>query len=150
MNQFIANGVTPINFQQVYSAYIQPLIRELDLFLKTTPEPYTTREVASILDINHSDLLHIMQQLNLQEIDKVSFFNIVREAQSYICTLLTRQFSIVTTSYTAQNIAYIYNLDITNVENAFYSLGISNVSNSELNLVFRNIKLSQYNFKVKV
>ncbi|OOB79062.1 MAG: hypothetical protein ATN34_01665 [Epulopiscium sp. Nele67-Bin002] len=151
MSQFVSCGVTPTNFQEVYYTYIQPKIRELDIFLKTSEAPYDTKEVAAILEDSEKNILHIMDKLGLTEINKVTFFKLITEVQSYIATLLTRQFSVTNSSvYTPQNIAYIYNLEKTLVEDAFYALGEEVISSGDLNLLFSNIKVSQYNFKMHI
>ncbi len=149
MSQFLSCGVTPTNFQEVYYTYIQPKIRELDIFLKTSEAPYDITEVADILEDSQENILHIMDKLGLTEVNKVTFFKIITEVQTYIATLLTRQFSITNTSvYTPKNIAFIYNLEQTLVEDAFYTLGEEVISSTDLNLLFTHIKVSQYNFKM--
>ncbi len=151
MSQFLSCGVTPTNFQEVYYTYIQPKIRELDIFLKTEEAPYNIKSVADVLEDTEENILHIMRHLGLTEVNKVSFFKIITEVQTYIATLLTRQFSVTNSSvYTPKNISYIYNLEQTLVEDAFYTLGEEVISSTDLNLLFSHIKVTQYNFKMQI
>ncbi len=148
MNSFLPLGVSPTNFQYIYKHYIKPQIIAIDIFIKSSEQPYSLEGISEILGIDYHDLLHIIDEYDITTLDKTGFFKIMTKSSSYVGNLISRQFSMSNKSvYTPENIAYIYNLDINSVEEAFYVLGTTYIDEKELGTLFKNIKLSKYNFK---
>ncbi|OON94269.1 MAG: hypothetical protein ATN31_03935 [Candidatus Epulonipiscioides saccharophilum] len=146
MNKFRYTDTTT-NFYEIYKSYIQPKIQNLDLLLKTSTAPFDIEEVISVLDISRKEFLAIQQELEIDEIDKKSFFKILNSSTSYIGNLVTRQFQLGTGGiYTPDSIAHIYALDPPAVQKAFNILGYTRATDRNLHIVFKHISVPKYTF----
>ncbi|OON97270.1 MAG: hypothetical protein ATN36_00530 [Epulopiscium sp. Nele67-Bin005] len=151
MENFLVLGDLTITYQQVYTDYIKPQIEEIDILLKSSHSSYTITEVARVLNISKEEILHIMQENNIVEINKIYFFHILMEAKSYVGQLIKRQWRVPNTNdYTAFNIAYIYNLDYKLVETAFSKLQMTTVSDEDLSILFSHIPVTKSAFAINV
>lgn len=127
-------------FSQIYKCNIQTRLKQIDIFLKTTPAPYELNEISDLLHIHLNDLTHIMQDKKITILNMVSFFTIVQTSSNYICKLIQREWEYHTSRYyTPEAIAYIYELNLEKVQTAFKESGLSQVDSHNINELFQYI-----------
>lgn len=136
-----------VSYKTIYDQNIAPKLQAIDLLLKTTDAPYEPQSVASVLQMSTEELQTIMNIHQIQSITLVDFFTIVSHSSSYICKLIQRQwrhFSL--THYTPEVIAYIYELNIDKVKQAFSELNLTAIHSEDLMQLFSNIHISIFRF----
>jgi len=126
-------------FLDEYRDCIRPRIREIDTFLRLRDE-YCTGCVAEILSLCEEEVVQIMNEVGLKKIDRQSFMDIMQRGSSRICQLYAREVALHSPYvYTSDDIAYIYNLDLQAVKNAYQILKIKEVTAFTMPLVFGKI-----------
>ena len=129
-----------VSFKQIYIQNISPKLMDIDVFLKTNDAPYNPIEVALVLGMPTEEVTDLMKEHNIKAITLVDFFTIVSHASSYICRLITRQWKYAfSEDYTPEMIAYIYELNLTKVQEAFKLLGKCYIAPHEMLEVFNHI-----------
>ena len=126
-------------FLDEYNEYIAPKIAEIDVLLREADffEPCCVARVLSLLP---DEVCEIAQSLQIEKIDTQAFLQIMQAGSSRICGFYARELELNSPqTYTSENIAYIYNLDKTQVENAFQKLKIKEVTAFTMPLVFSQI-----------
>jgi len=132
--------VSTYTFLEEHKRYIQPTIEEIDIFLKTAEHPFQTADVACVLDISKDEVLKIMAEKGIKTIDEDAFFTIMSAGSNRICVMYAREIEIGSpATYTAAQIAYIYNLDEILVKDACHKLQIKEVTAFTMPLIFANI-----------
>lgn len=132
----------PKNFLEAYENEIAPKLKEIDILLKSSEYPLTTEEVSRVLCITKEEILSIMNNENINEINKLTFFQIMTKGNSYICKLFNRELECGSPHfYSVEDISYIYNIDKKLIDNACNFLGINNITSSTLPLIFVQIPL---------
>ena len=133
-----------ITFMEQYKKQIEPRINAIDLFIKTETPPYDIKKTARLLQIPVRELRQIMKQEQLDTIDRNAFFHIMKNGTSPICRLFARELNCGLPSfYTAENISYIYNLDISTVLSAAKEMGVNHFSRSMVSILFQHIFVTQ-------
>jgi len=125
------------SFLDEYNQHISPAIGAIDVFLRTAKYPLSITDVACVLDIDSAEVTDIATGINCDAIDKAAFIAIMARGSSRICRMYGREAACGSPpTYSAAQIAYIYNLDIGLVENACDALGIREVTTLTMPLVF--------------
>ena len=140
MDYYTSSCVTLQSFDQIYKHSIRPKLEAIDLFIKSSEAPYSSNEVASVLGVEHAELLNIMNKNNIVELNRITFFHVILDLSSDICKLITRQWKYHThETYNAQMISDIYKLNIHKVQGAFEDLGTQLITDVELMDIFKRI-----------
>jgi len=128
------------NFLQEYESNIVPKLKAIDVFLKTETFPIKKEDVADILYMDIKYIEKIMKKLRIKNIYISDFMQIMKNGESYICKLYQRELEIGSPlTYTHSQIAYIYNLDKYEVENACKKLKIKEITSFVMPLVFEKV-----------
>lgn len=145
MNNPITSCVQLINYEAYYNKSIRPKIEAIDLYLKENSAPFHLYDVAHILEIEINELTTHMQNLNIDELNPITFFSIVLSSSSEICKLLSRQWRYAKRRhYTPEIVAEIYQLNLHKVQLAFDDLNLSQITNQDLPEVFKRIHLTVF------
>jgi len=127
-------------FLEEYEGYIKPALSEIDVFLKTSEYPLCPADVACILGIEEDEVQSVLLKIGRTSIDKYTFFDIMSKGSSAICRLYSREVETGSPpTYTPNQVAYIYNLDISAVKNACQKLKIKEITAFTMSLVFAKI-----------
>ena len=127
-------------FLDEYRDCIRPRIREIDTFLRLRDE-FCVACVAQILSVCEEEVVQIMEILGLEKIDRQNFMSIMQRGSSRICQLYARELNVKSPpTYTSEDIAYIYNLDLQAVKDAYQILKINEVTSFTMPLVFGKIE----------
>lgn len=131
-------------FIEQYQNEIEPNLQTIDLFIKTESPPYNAGTTAALLQIPLSELQAIMKDERLTELNRQAFFIIMKNGSSPLCKMFSRELDCgLPVYYTAEDISYIYNLDISTVISAAKSLGVSYFSRPMIYILFRQILINQ-------
>lgn len=131
-------------FKEEYETQIEPYLQQIDLFLKTKKPPYSISKTAELLHIPQSEIKHIMAKENIKIIDQITFFTIMKNGSSSLCHIFARElYCGIPKYYTAENISYIYNLDISTVLKASKKMGITKFSPSIIKTLFHFIPIQK-------
>ena len=140
MDHYTSSSVTLQSFDQTYTQNIRPKLEAIDLFLKSSEAPYVSTEVASVLEVEHAELLNTMTENNIIELNRLTFFHVIFYLSSDICQLITKQWKYHNCkAYSAQMISDIYRLNIHKVRSAFEEMGTELITDVELMDVFKRI-----------
>ena len=135
----------PHNYWEYYNSDIRPKLMEIDVFIKSLDEPADISATADILGISQREVMEIMKNLDIKTICRSTFTIIMAHGSSKICKLFSRELECSSPyTYTRQNIAHIYNIDLTTVIDACESLGIKEVTSFTLPLLFSNIIMTRH------
>ncbi|MGL4343921.1 MAG: hypothetical protein ACRCTE_01860 [Cellulosilyticaceae bacterium] len=136
-----------VSFKTIYNQNIAPKLQAIDLLLKTSDAPYHPEDIASVLQMSMEELTTITTNHQIHSIGMVDFFTIVSYSSSYICKLIQRQWQYFSlTHYTPEVIAYIYELNINKVEQAFSELDLTAIHSEDLMHLFSHIHISVFRF----
>lgn len=131
-------------FMEQYKKQIEPQIMAIDLFIKTNTPPYNPQKTARLLQISVLELHEIMAKAGLHTLNQEAFFHIMKNGSGPICQLFARELSCgLPAFYTAENISYIYDLDISAVLEGAKEMGVNLFSRSMLYILFEHIKVPQ-------
>lgn len=140
MGEKLVNKQGCFTLLEVYQNLIAPKLKEIDLFLKTGDDYITSAQAAQILDESEKEIIDIMANLNIGKIDKKSFIRIMEKGSSPICGFFRRELACGSPYvYSRQDIAYIYKLDIKQLNLACDSLHIKEITPYTLPKVFSHI-----------
>ena len=143
MDMRTEDGLKPKNFWEAYQKEIAPRLREIDIQIKSMEEPMTARETAVLLDIDEEEALAILADMRLSCIDQQAFFAIMRRGSGKICQLYNREVECGSPFvYKREDIAYIYDLDLSIVNSVCDGLGILEATSWTLPLLFAHIPLA--------
>ncbi len=127
-------------FLETYIYDISAKLKEIDLFIKTSEENFSKYEVSEILYISEEEVENIMDCEKISVIDKRNFFRIMEKGSSAICKLFQRETECGSPYiYTRENISYIYNLDLSVVNEVCDNLNIKEVTSFTMPIVFSHI-----------
>ena len=117
MNPSYASYMLHISYWEFFEKYYTPLLRELDVLLKSIEAPISTAETARALVMEQETVEKIMAQENIRLIDRDSFLRILMQGNSSLCRLMQRECLCGSPDrYSPAHIAYIYGLQDGNVE----------------------------------
>jgi len=133
---------TYFTFLESYLSKISPKLKEIDILIKTCDDEISVYETSSVLEISFEEVENIMHEKNIDIINKVTFFTIMKNGSSEICKLYNREIICGSPlSYTQENISYIYDIDHTLVRSAFCKLNIKEATSFTLPQIFANIEV---------
>ncbi|WMI81552.1 hypothetical protein [Anaerotignum sp. MB30-C6] len=136
-------------FLEFYQREIQPRIGAIDVFLKTEPQPYDLGQVADLLCLSTTELLKIMEQEKFAIIMKGTFLHLMQISPSPFCKMFRREVSRgMASAYSVQDISYIYDLALKDVEVAAEKIGKCCFSSGELPLLFEEIFISDKQYRL--
>lgn len=136
----IENKIRPNNFWELYKMEIKPLLQEIDIFIKSIEDNASIAEAADLLYISEDEIKNIMDKQNIYEINRDSFISIMENGSSKICRMFKRELELNSPfAYKRDEIAYIYDLELTDVNCACDILGIKEATSYTLPILFANI-----------
>lgn len=131
-------------FKEEYETQIEPYLKQIDIFLKTKKPPYSISKTAELLHITPWEVKQIMAKENIETIDQKTFFTIMKNGSSTLCHIFARElYCGIPQYYTAENISYIYNLDISSVLKASKEMGINKFSSGIIKTLFHFIPVQK-------
>lgn len=146
MNNSNPSALPCLCFAQIYEDNIEHKLKEIDIFLKTTPSPYKLSDISALLHIELNELTCIIQHKNITILNMVTFFTVIQTASSYICKLIQREWEYHNVKhYTPEAISYIYELNPEKVRLAFEQSGLTHVDSSNIKELFRHIQVPVMN-----
>lgn len=146
MNNSNSTALPCISFAKVYTNNIESRIKEIDIFLKSTPPPYKLEDVSELLHLDLDDLISTIENQNITVLNIISFFTIIQTSSSYICQLIQRQWKYNDTEhYTPEIVSYIYDLNPNKVRLAFEKSGVSHVGADNIKELFEYIDVPVMN-----
>ena len=129
-------------FKEEYETQIEPYLKQIDIFLKTKKPPYSISQTAELLHIAQSEIKRIMAKENVTTIDQKTFFTIMKNGSSTVCHVFARElYCGIPKYYTAENISYIYNLDISTVLQASQQIGLNKFTPDIIKTLFHFIPI---------
>ena len=129
-------------FKEEYETQIEPYLKQIDIFLKTKKPPYSISQTAELLHISQSEIKRIMAKENVTTIDQKTFFTIMKNGSSTVCHVFARElYCGIPKYYTAENISYIYNLDISTVLQASQQIGLNKFTPDIIKTLFHFIPI---------
>jgi len=132
--------IKPQNFYDVYCWYISAKLKKIDLFLKTSWRGIGAETTARLLGISSGEVRDIMKDEGIQRIDRTNFYQIMRRGSSDICRYIYREAQLdYPVTYTMEDIAYIYDLNINDVIRASEATGIYEATALTLPCLFYHI-----------
>ena len=132
--------LTTYTFLEEYNVRIRPFVAGVDVFLKTSDYPLCAADVACVLEIDEREVLSALADIGRNTIDQEAFLAVMERGSSEICRMYAREVGIGSPPvYTADQIAYVYNLDKSLVEDACKKMQIKEVTAFTMPLVFAQI-----------
>lgn len=133
-----------VNFWNYYISNVFPRFQQIDILLKTKCGFIHKKIVENLLLMKSSELQNILESQNIKCITYKNFLKIMLCGNSYICSILKREIEKNTyNKYSAEDLAYIYNIDYEYVKKAFDFLEKTTVSSEYFQAVF--IQINQWN-----
>ena len=135
-----ASSIIHISYWEFFQNYYTPLLKEVDVLLKTIEEPITTTKAAKVLNLKTYVVDKIMLKENIPQIDQQGLLRIMMHGKSSLCRLLQRECMCGSPNkYTPADISYIYNLQQDHVKKVCKELGYDYISTKELPNVLSKI-----------
>ena len=123
-----------------YRTNILSRLREIDLFIKTKPAPYSKNDVLSLLDMSSEEFDRITAELGIVCITPFSLVLIMKNGSGELSTAFRHELECgLTDSYSPEQISYIYNIDIDIVLKAYADMGVIQLHKGLLETLFSNI-----------
>ena len=131
--------IKPRHFYDVYVWQISTKLKRIDLFLQTSKE-VRTKDAARLLEITKDEVRRIMEEEGFEKINRKNFLKIMRRGSSEICGYVYRESERSSpVVYTMDDIAYIYGLNIEDVNKASSITGIRQATAYTLPKLFCHI-----------
>ena len=74
MHNFNPTALPCISFAKVYADNIESRIKDIDIFLKSTPSPYKPEDISDLLHIDLNILNDIIENQKITVLNIMSFF----------------------------------------------------------------------------
>ena len=134
-------------FVDYYEQEIQPQIAAIDIFLKSEEPPYDADIVGKLLEIPSLEWRQMLQEEKISFITRGIYFQLMKRGNSPLCGMFRRATELyLPVAYTAEVIAYFFDLPIESVRKAAEELGQKNFTDAMLPQVFSKISLSETRF----
>lgn len=134
-------------FLDYYEQEIQPQIAAIDVFLKSEEPPYDSDIVGELLEIPPLEWRSLLQEEKISFITRGIFFQLMKRGNSPLCGMFRRATELyLPEAYTAEVIAYIFDLPIEPVRKATEELGQKTFTDTMLPEVFSKISLAEIQF----
>jgi hypothetical protein len=128
------------NFFETYSLSISPKLKDIDTFVRCSNPCFDITEVADILYLTTEEVRSIMEEKDIRQLDRKSFFIVMSRGSSDICRLFKRELDCGSPYlYTKEDISYIYSLDPEIVNKACEDLRIKELTSYMLPELFSHI-----------
>ena len=136
-----------ITFLDYYEQEIQPQIAAIDIFLKSEEPPYDKEIVGELLEIPPQEWQSLLEEEKISFITRGIFFQLMKRGNSPLCGMFRRATELyLPEAYTAEVIAYIFDLPIAPVRKATEELGQKTFTDEMLPQVFSKISLAEIRF----
>ena len=130
----------PRNFYDFYMWNISVKLQKIDLLLKTSWRGISLSSAARALDVSSEEISRIMRDESIKRIDRDNFYRVMRRGSSGICRYVRREDELCRPlTYTLEEIAYIYDLNIEDVNRASEITGITEATALTLPCLFYHI-----------
>ena len=117
------------SYLHTYIAKIAPKLQEIDLYIKSSDDILNPVHVAKLLELSEDEIAEISRRKNISQISRRNFFDIMVMGSSFICGLYRREIECGSPYiYTRNDIAYIYQIDIEQINSICDALGIREVT----------------------
>ncbi|TCT14657.1 hypothetical protein EDC18_105138 [Natranaerovirga pectinivora] len=130
-------------FLDYYKNNISPTLEKIDLFFKTEEDKGNTISLdilSELLDISITEVEEILDRYEIKNVNKSSFFIVMKEGSSEICKYFKRQLETgLLNQYTPKNIAYIYQIPQQIIEKAMVESNLQSITPKNLNTLFSYI-----------
>lgn len=134
-------------FLDYYEQEIQPQIAAIDIFLKSEEPPYDKDIVGDLLEIPPLEWQELLQEEKVSFITRGIFFQLMKRGNSPLCGMFRRATELyLPEAYTAEVIAYIFDLPIEPVRKATEKLGQKTYTDEMLPQIFSEISLAETRF----
>ena len=131
-------------FLDYYEQEIQPQIAAIDIFLKSEEPPYDADIVGKLLEIPSLEWRQMLQEEKISFITRGIFFQLMKRGNSPLCGMFRRATELyLPEAYTAEVIAYIFDLPVAAVRKAAQEIGEKTFTDAMLPLVFSKISLAE-------
>ena len=131
-------------FLDYYEQDIQPQIAAIDIFLKSEEPPYDSDIVGELLEISPAEWQALLLEEQITFITRGIFFQLLKRGNSPLCGMIRRATELyLPEAYTAEIIAYIFDLPIDSVRKATEELGQKTFTDEMLPQVFSKISLAE-------
>ena len=136
-----------LTFLDYYEQEIQPQIAAIDIFLKSEEPPYDADIIGELLEIPPLEWQQMLQEEKISFITRGIFFQLMKRGNSPLCGMFRRATELyLPEAYTAEVIAYIFDLPIEPVRKAVEELGKKTFTDAMLPQVFSKISLAETRF----
>ncbi len=136
------NNKNDCTYLELYLENIVPRLQSIDLKLKSGACEFKVSEVCELLEISEAKVQEQLRQLNITVITPDVFLTIMQGADSEIGKMYAREIECHSPiTYTAENIAYIYQLDLNLVKKSFEKLNAKEITSYMLPSIFSNIHI---------
>ena len=127
------------SYLEYYIDNIKPVLNELDIALKCRSR-LTNKEIAKILNVPEEEIIYIRKIHSLGAINRESLIKIMQEGSSNICRLFQREVEVGSPfTYTREQLAYVYGLNVGLVNCACEQLNIKEVTWQSMPEVFGSL-----------
>lgn len=119
------------SYLHTYIAKITPKLQEIDLYIKMSDEceALNPSHVANLLELTEDEVADIIRVKKISQISTSNFFDIMAMGSSFICGLYRREVECGSPHiYTRSDIAYIYDIDIDQLNATCDALNIHEVT----------------------
>ena len=131
-------------FLDYYEQEIQPQIAAIDIFLKSEEPPYDMDIVGELLEIPSEEWQSLLQAEKITFLTRGIFFQLMKRGSSPLCGMFRRATELyLPEAYTAEVIAYIFDLPVEPVRKAAKEMGQDTFTDVELPQVFSKISLAE-------
>ena len=129
-----------MSFFDEYEAEIAPRLRRIDTMLRHS-NSFTPAEIARAIGISPDEAFTIIGDCVITaRLNRDGFFSLLRRGSSKLCRMLNRELECGSpTDYDPRQIAYIYELDASEVERAFGKMSADVIPSRCLPALFRHI-----------
>lgn len=124
-----------------YHTNISQPLAAIDSFLKSE-QAFSIETVAHLLHISHAEVCYLLQQKKITHWSAHVFLNIMVSGSSHVCQFYKREVETgYLEQYDARSIAYIYNLDISLVQDIFRQLDTRWVASWDIGEILSKISV---------
>ncbi len=135
-------------FLDYYQRKIQPQIEAIDIFLKTEDPPYHVDAVAELLELSSQGVEQLLVEEKVSLITKGVFFRLMQKGTSPLCGMFRRAIACnLPESYTLEEVAYIFDLPLSDVERAAEKAGVTSYTDDTLPPLFSQIMIGEKRYQ---
>ncbi|WP_105619129.1 hypothetical protein [Vallitalea okinawensis] len=130
-----------MTYLQHYEEMIEPQLQQIDVFIKAQ-DPITVNSLAQLLSISELEIHSIVSEENITQLNKMTFFMIMKKGSSPICKLFNRELERKTfNNYSIEDVSYIYDIPVNKVLEASNTIETDIFNSSNIRTLFSYIKL---------